>query len=378
MSYRSLGIGLVGTGFMGRAHAIALRSVGGVFAAVPPPRLVHVVDADAGRAGQAAEELGFLRHGDDWQALLEDPDVDAVSICTPNHLHHEMAMAALAAGKHVWCEKPLALTVDEAAGLAAAAADSGRAHLVGFNYAVNPLLSLAREILSSGEIGEPVAFSGRYYEDYMADPAVPWSWRCDRSLAGSGALADLGSHLVHLLETLLGPVETVTGHVSTAVAARQDPVTGAMRAVENEDIASAHARLASGVPATLDISRVASGYKCGLAFDLFCSRGALRFDQERMNELQLFEAGQRPGRDGFRRLLAGPAHPDYAAFNPAPGHGLGYNDLKVIEARNFLCAAMEGRAAWPDFSDGLRVQRVMDAIERSAAAGQAVRVEANE
>lgn len=374
MSERPLGIGLVGTGFMGRAHAIALRSVGSVFEAVTPPQLVHIVDADAGRARQAAEALGFQRHGADWRALLEDPAIDAVSICTPNHLHHDMALAALAAGKHVWCEKPLALTVGQAAELAEAANATDLAHLVGFNYVVNPLISLAREIIESGEIGEPIAFSGRYFEDYMADPAVPWSWRCKRELAGSGALGDLGSHLVHLLETLLGPVDTVAASLATVVPARRDPVAGEQREVENEDIAMAHARLVNGVPAALEISRVASGYKCGLAFDLFGTRGALRFDQERMNELQLYETGQRPGRDGFRRLLAGPAHPDYAAFNPAPGHGLGYNDLKVIEARNFISAASGGQSAWPDFNDGLRVQRVMDAIERSAEAGHAVSV----
>ncbi len=374
MSGSALGIGLVGTGFMGRAHAIALRSVGGVFDEVTPPRLIHVVDADAERASTAAASMGFARHGDDWRALLDDPDVDAVSLCTPNHLHHEMALAALAAGKHVWCEKPLAHTADEAAELAAAATASGRAHLVGFNYAVNPLLSLAREIIQSGELGEPVSFSGRYLEDYMADPQVPWSWRCERSLAGSGALADLGCHLLHLMDWLLGPVSEVMGALSTVVSHRRDPASGARRAVENEDIASAHCRLASGVPAVIETSRVASGYKCGLAFDLSCSRGALRFDQERMNELQVYESAAGRGREGFRRILAGPAHPDYAAFNPAAGHGLGYNDLKVIEARNFLRAATNGTRAWPDFNDGLRVQRVMDAIERSAGEARWVRV----
>ncbi len=359
---------------MGRAHAIALRTVGSVFPEVAAPRLVHVADVCTERARNAAEALGFEQHGADWRALLSNPGVDAVSICTPNHLHHEMAHAALSAGKHVWCEKPLALDPDEAASLAATARDSGLTHLVGFNYIVNPLLATARTIVQCGEIGEPVGFSGRYFEDYMASPDVDWSWRCDRELAGSGALADLGSHLVHLLETLLGPVESVMAQLTTVIAERIDPATGEPRAVENEDIATTHARTVSGVPATLDISRVASGYKCGLSFDLFGTRGAIRFDQERMNELQVFNTGDRKGRDGFRRILSGPAHPDYAAFNPAPGHGLGYNDLKVIEARNFLRAAQTGEPAWPDFDAGLSVQRVMDAIERSAARGAWVQV----
>jgi predicted dehydrogenase len=367
-------MGLIGTGFMGKAHAMALRAVGSVFPEVAAPRCVHLVDAHADSAARHARELGFERSGDDWRALLADPEVEAVSICTPNYLHQEMALAALQAGKHVWCEKPLAVTVAEATTLAAAARASGRVHLVGFNYAVNPLVRVAREIIQSGEIGEPINFSGRYFEDYMASPDIGHSWRCERRLAGSGALADLGSHLVNMLHVLLGPVVEVSGTLSTVIRERREASSGRMLPVENEDIAAVHARLESGLPATMEISRVASGYKCGLIFEVFGSRGGLRFDQERMNELELYTSGDAPGRVGYRRLLIGPEHPDFRNFTPAPGHGLGYNDLKVIEARNFLRAVQLGHGAEPDFDEGLRVQQVMEAVELSAAGQRWVKV----
>lgn len=361
------GFGLIGTGFMGRAHAIALHAVATVFDDVPAPRCVAVADHDAMRTQVAARELGFERAVSDWRRLLDDPAVEVIDICTPNYLHAEMSRAALAAGKHVYCEKPLAIDVAEATELARLAEASGRVHAVGLNYTANPLLQVAREIVRSGEIGEPVSFSGRYFEDYMASPEVPFSWRCERRLAGSGALGDLGSHLINMLHFMLGNVQRLTAATETIIAARRDPVTGQARAVENEDIARALLELETGVPATLEISRVASGRKCGLEFEIFGSKGALGFEQERMNELRLYSAADARGRCGYRRILAGPEHGDYARFCPAPGHGLGINDLKVIEIRNVI-AAIGGRGRfYPDFAEGLRVQRVMAGIERSAA-----------
>jgi predicted dehydrogenase len=225
----------------------------------------------------------------------------------------------------------------------------------------------AREIIRAGEIGEPVSFSGRYFEDYMASPAVPFSWRCERRLAGSGALGDLGSHLINMLHFLLGDVARLTADTRTVIPARRDPSTGSARAVENEDIARALLELQSGVSATLEISRVASGRKCGLTFEIFGTRGAIGFDQERMNELRLYTDGAVPGRGGYKTLLAGPEHGDYARFCPAPGHGLGINDLKIIEVHNLIAALRDGGGFYPDFAEGLKVQRIMAAIERSAA-----------
>jgi len=377
-STRAPGFGLIGTGFMGRAHAIALHAVATVFDDVPAPRCVAVADHDATRMRVAARELGFERAESDWQRLLDDPAIDVIDVCTPNYLHAEMSRAALAAGKHVYCEKPLAIDVAEAAELTRLAKASGRVHAVGLNYTTNPLLKVAHDILQSGEIGEPVSFSGRYFEDYMASPDVPFSWRCERRLAGSGALGDLGSHLINLLHFLLGNVRRLTAATETVIAARRDPATGQARAVENEDIARALMELETGMPATLEISRVASGRKCGLEFEVFGSRGALAFDQERMNELRLYIGADAHGRRGYRTILAGPEHGDYARFCPAPGHGLGINDLKVIEIHNLIAALEGGDAFYPDFAEGLNVQRVMAAIERSGAERSWVTIGNNE
>ena len=361
------GFGLIGTGFMGRAHAIALHEVAVVFDDISAPRAVCVADSDDERAGRAAAALRFERATGNWRSLLDDPAIDVIDICTPNHLHFEMARAALAAGKHVYCEKPLALDVEEAATLAAEARAAGTVHAVGLNYTTNPMVQVARELIAAGEIGEVVHFSGRYFEDYMADRDSPFTWRCERALAGSGALADLGSHLVNMLHFLIGKPRRLLGEVHTAIPERRDPATGALRRVENEDIARAFIELESGIPATFEISRIATGRKCGLTFEVYGTRGSVSFDQERMNELKLYGADQGPARAGYKTILAGPAHADYARFCPAPGHGLGINDLKVIELHNFIRAVERGEPFYPDFDEGLAVQRVMAAIERSAA-----------
>ncbi len=364
----SLGFGLIGSGFMGRAHALALSTVATVFDDVAPPRRVLVADADAAAADRAAHSLGFERATGDWQALVADPEIDVVDICTPNHLHFDMASAALRAGKHVHCEKPLALDAAQCEILVALAREAGVVHGVGLNYTANPLLREARDLIAAGEIGEPRAFAGRYFEDYLADPDGPFGWRCERALAGSGVLADLGAHLINLVHFLVGPSRRVLGDLRTVIGERADP-TGRRRRVENDDIARAVVELDHGVTATLEMSRVAFGYKCGLSFELFGSHGSLSFDQERMNELRLYESAQPANRAGFRTLLAGPRHGDYARFCPAPGHGLGINDLKTIEIHDLIRAVDGGPSFYPDFGEGLAVQRVIDAIEQSSATG---------
>jgi predicted dehydrogenase len=360
---------LIGSGYIGRAHSIALQEVGAVFPDVAAPVCEMLADRDDTTAAKSAAAMGFRRSTGDWRTLVADPSIDIVDICSPNYLHREIALAAIAAGKHVWCEKPLALDAAEAREVADAAAEKGVTHLIGFNCSLNPLIRLAQSMIASGEIGTAMGFSGRYFEDYMADPDVPHSWRCERRLAGAGALADLGSHLIDMAEVLLGPIESVFASLETVHAKRRQPTTGAMLPVENEDIARGLMRFARGVGGSFEISRVATGYKCGLAFTVFGSTGSLSFDQERMNELRFYTSADPQGRRGFRTILAGPEHPDYANFCPAPGHGLGINDLKVIEARNLLRAIADGTRANPGFDVGHRVQRVMDAMERSHASG---------
>lgn len=371
---RSLTVGLIGAGYMGRAHAIAFHGVGATFGPDYAVRCLSLADHSPESAQSAARALGFEGAAASWQDLVRNPDIDIVDICAPNHLHREMALAALAGGKHVYCEKPLATTLLEAREVGRAAQRTRACCLVGFNYICNPLLQYAREMISAGELGEIVSFRGRYFEDYLSDARSPFTWRCERRFAGAGALADLGSHLINLAHFLLGPIARVSSSLETIHRERVDPNSGRVCTVENEDTARVLIEFHSAARGSLEISRVAAGYKCGLAAEIVGTRGSIGFDQERMNELRLYAASAHSVRRGFTTVLAGPEHPDYAAFCPAPGHGLGINDLKVIEVRNLIRAIREGTAAWPDFAEGVRVQEVIDAIEVSARSGTWVEV----
>ncbi|MDA0707366.1 MAG: Gfo/Idh/MocA family oxidoreductase [Proteobacteria bacterium] len=357
--------GLIGTGFMGKAHAIALRTVGTVFADVPAPVLSLLVDANARKAAEDAAAWGFARSGDDWKTVCNDPDIDVVNICTPNHLHKEMALAAAAAGKHIWCEKPLGLTATEAREIWQAAEQAGVRTSMGFNYSCNPLLMLTRQMIAAGELGDVYNFRGCYQEDYLSDPKAPFSWRCLRAQGGSGALNDLGTHLINMAEFLLGPIDTLFGKLKTVYTHRPDPASGKLRAVENEDIAQVLLTFANSCVGTMEISRIATGRKCGLTFEIHGTKGSVVFDQERMNELRIYRTDEAAGRRGHCTILAGPEHPDYANFCPAPGHGLGINDLKIIEARNLLRSIKEDTPIFSDFRNGWRVQSIVEAVEQS-------------
>ena len=227
------------------------------------------------------------------------------------------------------------------------------------------MIRLARSIVEAGELGDPVNFVGSFEEDYLDDPQAPFGWRCARSTGGSGALNDLGSHLIHLAHFLVGRLASVYGNLTTVYRQRPDPNGGVWREVENEDMAQVLLQFESGMPGTFEISRVATGRKSGLSFRLTASRGSLEFDQVRMNELRVYRAADRSGQAGYQTILAGPEHADYENFCPAPGHGLGINDLKVIEMRNVLAGIAHDRAIEADFEEGWRVQAVIDAIEES-------------
>jgi predicted dehydrogenase len=277
-----------------------------------------------------------------------------------------MARAAMEAGKHVYCEKPLATTYADSKSLAALAAKTGRKTLAGFNYLRSPAAVLAKQMMQSGELGEIHNFRGGFAEDYMADPAVPHSWRCRRDLAGSGTLGDLGSHLLCFALQLMGPIASVSGALQTIVKQRPLP-DGEMATVENDDQAQAVLCFASGAGGIFDTSRVARGRKNQLWFELNGSKGTVLFDQERMNELRVFRGDPRSGMDGFTTLLMGPQHPPYAAFCPAPGHSLGFNDLKTAEVAHLLRGLAGEEPLYPDFGAAAEVDRAIAAIERSAA-----------
>ena len=361
----SIGIGLIGSGFMGRAHALAFRTVGGVFPLAARPRLEMLADIPETRAAEAALALGFARSTQDWRALVRDPQVDLVAIATPNLMHAPMALAAIEAGKPVYCEKPLATTLADAIAMTRAAEAAGIVTMVGFNYLKNPMMTTAREIVRSGEIGEVTGFRAVFAEDFMADPMAPFSWRCEERQAG-GALADIGSHAIALSRFLLGEVESVCGRLDTIHATRPLP-SGGMAAVEVDDQAAILVRFADrGFTAGLQASWLATGEVMQLAFELRGTKGAITFTQERFNELRLFRCGGDAARKGFMTIHAGPAHAEYGAFIPAAGHQLGFNDLKVIEVRRLLDAVAGRAPSDADFREALAVTRVMEAIRRSS------------
>ncbi len=367
----TLGVGLIGTGFMGKCHALAFAAVGRVFGDVAAPRLALLCDTPAERAVAMAGQFGFERATDDWQALVTDPAVDIVSITTPNRLHREIALAAIAAGKHVYCEKPLALTLAEAEEMAAAAERAGVRTMVGYNYIKNPAFTHAVRLVEDGTIGRPIHFRGFVDEDYQADPEIAWTWRARLDEAGLGTLGDLGCHLVSMACGLLGPIDSLIADMATVHETRPLPDGSGRAAVENEDVASALVRFASGVTGLISTSRSAWGRKNRLGWELHGTRGMLVFEQERMNELQLFVNDGPAATQGFRTILTGPSHPPYGAFCPAPGHQLGFNDLKVIEAAAFLRALASGDRPYPDFGHALAFERVIHAIARSARNGGA-------
>ena len=375
-----LRIGLIGSGFMGACHANAWRAVSGIFDVGLEPVLELLSDVDEAAAETNAKRFGFKRWTGDWHAMIADPDVDVVDITAPNKLHHEIGMAAISAGKIVYCEKPLANTVEDCAALVNSASAAGVPTAIGYNYLKNPIIGLAREIIDSGEIGEVVGFRGIHAEDYMADPTGPFSFRNEP--IGGGVLADLGSHIIAMARFLVAPITEVCGQLHTVVLERpvatgdrgvhdKDAARGAteMRPVTTDDQARFLCGFANGASGVIEASWVAQGRKMQLGFELTGTKGSLAFNAERLNELEISTADQARGREGFRTIWAGPDHPPYGAFCPAPGHQLGFNELKVIEVRDIIDAlAAPDRQPWPDFAEGLAVQRVIEAVRQSADA----------
>jgi predicted dehydrogenase len=368
----SIGVGLIGTGYMGKCHALAWNAVRPVFGDGPRPLLVHLAEATAELAAQKAEEFGFERATGDWRVLVADPEVDVVSITTPNAFHAEMAIAALEAGKHVWCEKPMAVAYADAERMAAAARAAGKVAILGYNYIQNPVIRHIRALLAEGAIGTVNHLRFEMDEDFMADAAAPFGWKSEAA-SGYGALDDFGVHPLSLVQYLLGDVTRVMAQLSKPHAER--PVQGGgSRAVETFDIASVLFELAGGASGVMALSRAAWGRKGRIALQVFGSAGTIAYDQERMNEFQLYRADDRPAEQGFRTVLTGPQHAPYGRFIPAPGHGLGFNDLKIIECHELL-AAIAGRAAQVvDFTQGLAIERAVHAMARSHQDGSWVAV----
>lgn len=362
-----LNIGLIGTGFMGKTHAFGFASAPRVFDLPSDPVMHTVADITDEAASRAAAALGFVHATADWRSMIDNPEIDIIDITAPNALHKEMALAAIAAGKHVYCEKPLAPKASEAREMAEAAEAAGVKTQVGFNYLCNPMMALAREMILAGELGEIRGYRGLHAEDYMADPTAAWSFRHDS--AGGGALADIGSHALATAEYLLGPITEVMGDCVTTIASRPDG-KGGMRAVEVDDVSRAFLRFENGAQGSVEGNWIATGRKMQHDFEVYGSKGALSFSQERFNELHFYSTADVPGRRGFRRIEAAPEHPPYGQFCVAPGHQLGFNDLKAIEVAGYL-RAIAGEIPEPfNFRKGLRIQSLVETIQQSSAERQ--------
>lgn len=376
-----LGVGMVGYAFMGAAHSQGWRTAGRVFDLPLRPELVAVCGRDGQAVRAAADRLGWQSAETDWRALIARDDVDLVDICTPGNSHAEIAIAALDAGKHVLCEKPLANTVEEAEAMAEAAARArarGQVAMVGFNYRRVPAAAYARRLVASGRIGALRHVRVSYLQDWLVDPEAPLTWRLKKETAGSGALGDLGAHIVDLAQFIAGePVAGVSAMTETFV--RERPVlegsaaglggaAGSERGpVTVDDAAVFTGRMVSGALATFEASRFAAGRKNSLRLELNGELGSLSFDLERLNELSFHDHTEPAVSSGFRRILVTePEHPYLDAWWP-PGHGLGYDHTFVHEVRDLVHAVATGAEAEPSFADGLRVQRVLAAVEESAA-----------
>ena len=367
-THRPLGVAVVGYSFMGKAHSHAWRNVGAFYADVPPVRQQVLVGRDERAVKESADRYGWAEAATDWRSVIERDDVDVVDICTPGDSHAEIAIAALEAGKHVLVEKPLANSVAESEAMVAAASGAaarGQCSMIGFNYRRVPALALAREVIARGRIGAVRQVRAAYLQDWLADEAAPMTWRLRRESAGSGALGDLGSHVVDQVQYLLSErVTSASGHLRTFVESRTGDA-GPER-VSVDDAAWANLTTGSGAVASIEVSRMATGRKNGLTIEVYGTRGSLSFDLERLNELHVLD-GPGNGTSGPRRVLVTETdHPYLDAWWP-PGHVLGWDHTFVSQAADFLTAIGSGGPASPSFADGLAVQRVLAAVEQSSA-----------
>jgi predicted dehydrogenase len=370
-----LGVGMVGYAFMGAAHSQAWRTAPHVFDLPLQPAMAALCGRDAAAVRAAAARLGWTATETDWHALIKRDDVDLVDVCTPGDLHAEVAIAALEAGKHVLCEKPLANTLAEAEAMAAAAARAatprGRAK-TRFNNTRVPAVALARQLVTDGRIGQIRHVRASYLQDWLVDPSFPLTWRLQRERAGSGALGDLGAHIVDLAQYLTGDlIAGVSAATATFVDARPLPeaAAGSPRSgpVTVDDAVAFTARLGSGALALFEATRFATGRKNQLLIELNGDRGSLAFDLERLNELQFCDRADESAEAGFRRILVTePGHPYLSAWWP-PGHVLGWEHTFTHQVRDLVTAIAAGTDPAPSFQDGLQVQRVLAAVEQSAA-----------
>jgi predicted dehydrogenase len=364
MTVRELRVAMIGGGFMGRAHALAYAMLPIAYPLPVTVRRQVVVDVTDQLAASAAASFGFAEWDTDWQTVVRRDDVDIVDIVTPNDAHEPIAIAAADAGKHLLCEKPLARDAEAAERMRQHAERAGVVHMAGFNYRHTPAIGYARQLLEQGTLGAPYQLRITYLQDWGLGGS-PLVWRFERRRAGSGALGDIGSHAIDCAEYLLGPIRRVMGRLATLTPRRERPGSpGELATVDVDDIATFMAEFERGATGVFVASRHALGRKNRMAFELDAERGALRFDWDVRDELELALADDAAGDSGFRRLSMGPTHPD--PWWPVAGMGSGYLETSTNQLRDFLQAIVGGGRARPDFGDATRVQQVVDAVIASA------------
>lgn len=381
-----VGVGLISVGWMGKVHSRAYQAVPVVYPELGiAPRLVIAADTEPSRAEYAKNVLGFAEATLDYHEVLAHPDVDVVSICAPNFLHAEIGIAAAKAGKAFWIEKPVGRGVEETRAVEAAANDAGVVSSIGFNYRHAPAIEKAKALIAAGELGRITNIRGVFFADYSSEPNGALSWRFNRALAGSGVLGDLMGHLVDLMHYIVGPIDRVSALTSTIHSQRPiqqmgkgthfDVIEGGeLGPVENEDYAAMLVRfrddaVAAGAVGTLEASRVAVGPRASYNIEIYGTEGSLLWDFERMNEFQV-AIGRKGDLIGYTRVMAGPNFGDFAHFQPGAGTGMGFDDLKVIEAKKFLESFVGKQHVNSNIHDAVAAAAVVDAAERSAENGE--------
>jgi len=378
----TVGIGVIGMGWMGTVHSRAYLQAAERFRdSGILHKLVVCADEVEARAREARDRFGFERHTTDWQDVIRDPEVQVVNITAPNYLHLAMVRAAAAAGKHIFCEKPVGKDPQETAEIEQLARQAGVLTWVGFNYRWAPMVQYARQLIREEKLGKVTHFRARFLAGYASSPQTVLSWRFQREFSGSGVSGDLLSHVVDMGLFLAGPIERVVANRETFVPRRPSgallaqsatPVahsatvtSGPLQDVTNEDYLGALVQFANGAHGTMEVCRVIQGHKCDWSFEVEGTQGGVSWNFERMNELQVFCPDGDGTHDGYTRIVSGPNHPFHGRFNPAVGTGLGYDDLKTIETHHFLQSIGNKRQGEPGFAEALRVAEVMAAIERT-------------
>ncbi len=380
-----LRVGLVGYKFMGKAHSNALARLGMFFPTESQVVRQTICGRDAEWVAEAADQLGYQSWETDWRELVARDDIDIIGITAPSNVHREIAIGAAEHGKHVFCEKPLALNTRDAREILAAVEKAGVRHQVGFNYRFAPAVRLAKQMIDEGRLGTIYRFRGEYLQDFIIDPEFPLVWRLDREVAGSGSLGDLGAHLIDLARYLVGEFREVLGAQKTFIeerplvermtglSAKADESAGRGR-VTVDDVTQFLIDFDCGAQGSIEATRFAMGHKNNLNFEINGSRGSLRFSLERINELEYFDADEPEGLQGFRLIqVTEGTHPYLYAWWPA-GHVLGYEHTFVHEWYEFIRAIETGGETAPSFEDGMRCCQILDAVEQSAAKGGWVEV----